>query len=93
MISGWDETGPGLYHVDSEGGRPKGTGFSVGSGSPNAYGVLDNGLSLSLSLRFSLNVNLLTFSQFNCYHFASAASITFFFSFPWIHFLLQIMLN
>ena len=35
--------GPGLYYVDSEGGRLKGTRFSVGSGSPYAYGVLDNG--------------------------------------------------
>ncbi|RZC69997.1 hypothetical protein C5167_033128 [Papaver somniferum] len=43
MIAGWDEKGPGLYYVDSEGGRLKGTRFSVGSGSPYAYGVLDNG--------------------------------------------------
>ncbi|KAL0004536.1 hypothetical protein SO802_012097 [Lithocarpus litseifolius] len=42
MIAGWDETGPGLYYLDSEGGRLKGTRFSVGSGSPYAYGVLDN---------------------------------------------------
>ncbi|KAF6161433.1 hypothetical protein GIB67_009312 [Kingdonia uniflora] len=45
MIAGWDETGPGLYYVDSEGGRLKGTRFSVGSGSPYAYGVLDNGIA------------------------------------------------
>ncbi|GMN49207.1 hypothetical protein TIFTF001_018365 [Ficus carica] len=43
MIAGWDETGPGLYYVDSEGGRLKGARFSVGSGSPYAYGVLDDG--------------------------------------------------
>lgn len=35
--------GPGLYYVDSEGGRLKGSRFSVGSGSPYAYGVLDSG--------------------------------------------------
>ena len=35
--------GPGLYYVDSEGGRLKGTRFSVGSGSPYAYGILDSG--------------------------------------------------
>lgn len=29
--------------MDSEGGRLKGARFSVGSGSPYAYGVLDNG--------------------------------------------------
>ena len=32
--------------MDSEGGRLKGTRFSVGSGSPYAYGVLDNGCVL-----------------------------------------------
>ena len=31
--------------MDSEGGRLKGMRFSVGSGSPYAYGVLDNGYS------------------------------------------------
>ncbi|TVT97448.1 hypothetical protein EJB05_57305 [Eragrostis curvula] len=33
MIAGWDEKGPGLYYVDSEGARLKGNRFSVGSGS------------------------------------------------------------
>uniref|UniRef100_A0A7N2L8Z7 Proteasome endopeptidase complex n=1 Tax=Quercus lobata TaxID=97700 RepID=A0A7N2L8Z7_QUELO len=50
MIAGWDETGPGLYYVDSEGGRLKGTRFSVGSGSPYAYGVLDNGYHYDMSI-------------------------------------------
>ncbi|KAG5035730.1 hypothetical protein JHK87_010640 [Glycine soja] len=50
MIAGWDETGPGLYYVDSEGGRLKGTRFSVGSGSPYAYGVLDSGYRYDLSV-------------------------------------------
>ncbi|XLR36660.1 hypothetical protein HN51_046010 [Arachis hypogaea] len=50
MIAGWDETGPSLYYVDSEGGRLKGTRFSVGSGSPYAYGVLDNGYRYDLSV-------------------------------------------
>ncbi|CAH1434055.1 unnamed protein product [Lactuca virosa] len=44
MIAGWDEKSPGLYYVDSEGGRLKGTKFSAGSVSPYAYGVLDSGL-------------------------------------------------
>ncbi|KAL1550187.1 hypothetical protein AAHA92_18186 [Salvia divinorum] len=39
-----DEKGSGLYYVDSESGRLKGTRFSIGSGSPYAYGVLDSGL-------------------------------------------------
>ncbi|GAB4838469.1 hypothetical protein Ancab_028013 [Ancistrocladus abbreviatus] len=50
MIAGWDETGPGLYYVDSEGGRLKGTRFSVGSGSPYAYGVLDNGYRYEMTV-------------------------------------------
>ncbi|GAY44073.1 hypothetical protein CUMW_079450 [Citrus unshiu] len=57
MIAGWDETvrefmfqGPGLYYVDSEGGRLKGTRFSVGSGSPYAYGVLDSGYKFDMSI-------------------------------------------
>ncbi|KAL8160392.1 hypothetical protein V2J09_001929 [Rumex salicifolius] len=50
MIAGWDETGPGLYYVDSEGGRLKGSRFSVGSGSPYAYGVLDNGYRYDMSV-------------------------------------------
>ena len=33
--------------MDSEGGRLKGNRFSVGSGSPYAYGVLDNGYVFS----------------------------------------------
>ncbi|KAK9275250.1 hypothetical protein L1049_022512 [Liquidambar formosana] len=50
MIAGWDETGPGLYYIDSEGGRLKGSRFSVGSGSPYAYGVLDNGYRYDMSV-------------------------------------------
>jgi 20S proteasome subunit beta 5 len=42
MITGWDQTGPQLYYVDSDGTRLKGNMFSVGSGSTFAYGVLDN---------------------------------------------------
>ena len=57
--------GPGLYYVDSEGGRLKGTRFSVGSGSPYAYGVLDSGLvsfSVQLSVSFSSSAELSAFS-------------------------------
>ncbi|OWM76201.1 hypothetical protein CDL15_Pgr009847 [Punica granatum] len=50
MIAGWDETGPALYYVDSEGGRLKGNRFSVGSGSPYAYGVLDSGYRYDMSV-------------------------------------------
>merc|ERR1712151_865178 len=43
MICGWDQTGPQIYYVDSDGERLKGNLFSVGSGSTFAYGVLDSG--------------------------------------------------
>lgn len=43
MVAGWDNTGPGLYYVDSDGQRTKGERFSVGSGSLYAYGILDQG--------------------------------------------------
>jgi 20S proteasome subunit beta 5 len=41
MIAGWDNLGPGLHYVDSDGTRLKGNLFSVGSGSTYAYGILD----------------------------------------------------
>ncbi|KAF9430472.1 Proteasome subunit beta type-5 [Podila epigama] len=50
MITGWDKTGPALFYVDSDGTRMKGERFSVGSGSTFAYGVLDTGYDLNLSV-------------------------------------------
>ncbi|GJU35386.1 NRT1/ PTR family 8.2-like protein [Tanacetum coccineum] len=48
--------GPGLYYVDSEGGRLKGTKFSVGYGSPYAYGVLDSGSNIKFLTQRQENV-------------------------------------
>ena len=42
--------GPGLYYVDSDGSRLNNNIFSVGSGSPYAYGVLDTGHRDDLSV-------------------------------------------
>ncbi|XP_061834493.1 proteasome subunit beta type-11-like [Nerophis lumbriciformis] len=42
-LCGWD-TGPALFYVCSDGTRLQGTLFSVGSGSPYAYAVLDQAL-------------------------------------------------
>uniref|UniRef100_A0A3Q1GNR6 Proteasome subunit beta n=1 Tax=Acanthochromis polyacanthus TaxID=80966 RepID=A0A3Q1GNR6_9TELE len=42
-------SGPKLIYVCSDGARLQGDIFSVGSGSPYAYGVLDGGLKWSLS--------------------------------------------
>eukprot|EP00418_Pyrodinium_bahamense_P004940 CAMPEP_0179012322 /NCGR_PEP_ID=MMETSP0796-20121207/1137_1 /TAXON_ID=73915 /ORGANISM="Pyrodinium bahamense, Strain pbaha01" /LENGTH=282 /DNA_ID=CAMNT_0020707763 /DNA_START=68 /DNA_END=916 /DNA_ORIENTATION=- len=50
MVAGWDKTGPGLYYVDDQGDRHKGTVFSVGSGSTYAYGVLDSGYKWDLTV-------------------------------------------
>ena len=49
MIIGWDKKGPGLFYVDSDGTRLANDVFSVGSGSPYAYGVLDRGYRWDLS--------------------------------------------
>ncbi|KAK3891029.1 hypothetical protein Pcinc_005061 [Petrolisthes cinctipes] len=49
MIAGWDKKRPGLYYVDSDGNRMAGNVFSVGSGSINAYGVMDTGYSWDLT--------------------------------------------
>ena len=48
MICGWDQTGPQIYYVDSDGQRLHGPLFSVGSGSTFAYGVLDTGYRYDL---------------------------------------------
>jgi len=50
MIAGWDKTGPNLFYVDDDGTRLRGRRFSVGSGSPYAYGVLDSGYRWDLSV-------------------------------------------
>jgi len=49
MLAGFDDEGPKLIYVDSEGMRSHGQVFSVGSGSPYALGVLDTGYRHDLS--------------------------------------------
>ena len=56
MICGWDKKGPGLYYVDSDGNRLTNHIFSVGSGSPYAYGVLDSGYKWDLSVEDALDL-------------------------------------
>uniref|UniRef100_A0A7S0YSK3 Proteasome subunit beta n=1 Tax=Polytomella parva TaxID=51329 RepID=A0A7S0YSK3_9CHLO len=56
MVAGWDPTGPGLYYVDSDGQRTKGTVFSVGSGSLYAYGILDEGYKWELSVEDAIEL-------------------------------------
>lgn len=43
-------SGPSLYYVCSDGTRLQGTLFSVGSGSPYAYSILDQGVEWNLSV-------------------------------------------
>jgi len=42
MVAGWDKQGPGLFYIDDDGTRLKGSLFSIGSGSTYAYGILDS---------------------------------------------------
>uniref|UniRef100_A0A8C2VM29 Proteasome subunit beta 11 n=1 Tax=Chinchilla lanigera TaxID=34839 RepID=A0A8C2VM29_CHILA len=48
-LCGWDRSGPALFYVYSDGTRLPGDVFSVGSGSPYAYGVLDRGYRYDMS--------------------------------------------
>uniref|UniRef100_A0A3Q1HSL7 Proteasome subunit beta n=1 Tax=Anabas testudineus TaxID=64144 RepID=A0A3Q1HSL7_ANATE len=48
-LCGWDKEASNLIYVCSDGARLQGDVFSVGSGSPYAYGILDRGLKDSLS--------------------------------------------
>ena len=56
MVCGWDESGPQIYYVDSDGDRLHGPLFSVGSGSTFAYGVLDTGYSYELETEAALSL-------------------------------------
>ncbi|EDV37153.1 uncharacterized protein Dana_GF13303 [Drosophila ananassae] len=49
MLAGYDDEGPKLIYVDSEGMKSSGLVFSVGSGSPYALGVLDTGYRYDLT--------------------------------------------
>ncbi|XP_056893162.1 proteasome subunit beta type-11-like [Takifugu flavidus] len=49
-------SGPSLYYVCSDGTRLQGTVFSVGSGSPYAYSILDQGVEWDLSVEEATSV-------------------------------------
>ncbi|XP_026161372.1 proteasome subunit beta type-11b [Mastacembelus armatus] len=49
-LCGWDGSGPSLFYVCSDGTRLQGTLFSVGSGSPYAYSILDQGVKWGLTV-------------------------------------------
>jgi len=49
MIAGWNKKGAGLYYIDDQGVRNKSNFFSIGSGSPYAYGILDSGYHWDLT--------------------------------------------
>mmetsp|Transcript_26625 Transcript_26625/g.54250 ORF Transcript_26625/g.54250 Transcript_26625/m.54250 type:complete len:225 (-) Transcript_26625:1995-2669(-) len=50
MIVGWDQNGPGLYYIDSQGNRLRAKVISVGSGSTFAYGILDSSYKWDLKI-------------------------------------------
>ncbi|KAF7646547.1 hypothetical protein LDENG_00185850 [Lucifuga dentata] len=51
-----DFFGPSLYYVCSDGTRLQGTLFSVGSGSPYAYSVLDQGVKWGLTVEEAVSL-------------------------------------
>ncbi|XP_029905593.1 proteasome subunit beta type-11b [Myripristis murdjan] len=53
---GRERSGPSLYYVCSDGTRLKGTLFSVGSGSPYAYSVLDQGVQWGLTVQEAVSI-------------------------------------
>ncbi|XP_061635324.1 proteasome subunit beta type-11-like [Phyllopteryx taeniolatus] len=55
-LCGWDEGGPGIFYVCSDGTRLQGTLFSVGSGSPYAYSVLDQAVEWGMSTEEAVRV-------------------------------------
>lgn len=50
LLCGWDHTGPRLHYVYSDGTCYSGDVFSVGSGSPYAYSVLDGAYRYDLPI-------------------------------------------
>jgi len=56
MISGFDGDTPALYFVDNDGTRLKGQVYSVGSGSPYAYGVMDTEYRYDLTLEEAIQL-------------------------------------
>ncbi len=49
-LVGYDEKGPSVYYIDTDGSRIKTNLTSCGSGSPHAYGVIDSFYSYDLTL-------------------------------------------
>jgi 20S proteasome subunit beta 5 len=56
IIIGWDQNGPGIYYIDSEGNRLKTKIISVGSGSTYAYGILDSSYRWELSIEEACDI-------------------------------------
>lgn len=56
MIAGVDKNGTHLYYVDNEANRIIGNAFSVGSGSPYAYGVMDTYNQDDLTLEQAIEI-------------------------------------
>jgi len=50
MLIGFDKTGPNLYYLDNDGTKLKGDIFSVGSGSPYAYSIVDTFYNYEMTL-------------------------------------------
>jgi 20S proteasome subunit beta 5 len=57
ILAGWDQNGPGLFYVDSEGNRIKTKMISVGSGSTFAYGILDSSIEWKMNLKQAIELS------------------------------------
>lgn len=58
LIGGIDETGPKIYSVDPAGGKIEDKYVSTGSGSPIAYGVLEDRYKKDMSVEDAINIAL-----------------------------------
>eukprot|EP00497_Spongosphaera_streptacantha_P003080 TRINITY_DN3724_c0_g1_i1.p1 TRINITY_DN3724_c0_g1~~TRINITY_DN3724_c0_g1_i1.p1 ORF type:complete len:101 (+),score=10.81 TRINITY_DN3724_c0_g1_i1:154-456(+) len=57
MVAGWDKKGPQLFYVDDNGVRLKAEwGFSVGSGSTFAYGILDSHYNYDMDVEAAIKL-------------------------------------
>ena len=65
MIAGTDKTGQRLFYLDNDGTRLEGDVFAVGSGGTYAYGVIDSGRKMDMSLDEAVELVLYAFKNGN----------------------------
>jgi 20S proteasome subunit beta 5 len=58
MVAGTDKTGQRLFYHDNDGTRLEGDCFAVGSGGTFAYGVVDSGRRMDMTLDEAVNLGI-----------------------------------